>query len=160
MAWQEAGAAGGQIVGGAINYFANRESARNQMDFNRDMARESMAFTERMSSTAHQREVADLKLAGLNPILSAGGELQLPPARPVLRRWPLRLTSDLNRSSHPRKLRRRRVKVSKTLRLISRLLTRRLLSLRRQKNSRGGGPRSGSSVCVCRIRKSFPRKKC
>lgn len=50
-------------VGGA--YLQNEQARKNSA--------KQMAFQERMSSTSHQREVVDLRMAGLNPILSATG---------------------------------------------------------------------------------------
>lgn len=52
----------GQFMGAEATNTANAQQAQQQMDFQREM-----------SNTAHQREVTDLKAAGLNPMLSAMG---------------------------------------------------------------------------------------
>lgn len=76
----------GPMMGAAGSYFGAREQAnaqeaanaaniglaREQMLFSAGQAERQMEFQERMAGSAHQRAMADLKKAGLNPILAAG----------------------------------------------------------------------------------------
>lgn len=59
-------AAGATLGAGALNYLGARQA--NQM--NMKIAKKQMHFQERMSNTAYQRTVEDMRAAGLNPALA------------------------------------------------------------------------------------------
>lgn len=67
-------AGGGSLLGGIATGLLGRSSAKQTNE-----------QTERLSSTAHQRATTDLRLAGLNPILSATGGMGSGASTPQLK---------------------------------------------------------------------------
>ena len=61
--------AGASIVGGLLG----KSSAKSTNQAQAEQAAETRLFTKEQLQNRHQWEVADLKAAGLNPVLSAGG---------------------------------------------------------------------------------------
>ena len=76
----------GPIIAGGITAFGSYLGGRKRNKAQTGVAQDQMEFQERLSNTAYQRQMADMKKAGLNPILAGkmGGASTPPGAMPNL----------------------------------------------------------------------------
>ena len=84
----------GSAIGGLFGY----KGAKKQNVASAQQAQQQMDFQERMSNTAVQRRMADLKQAGINPILAGSKEASSPAGQqaPVVNRAQAAMNSAMN----------------------------------------------------------------